>query len=608
MLFARFTEHRAERDAAALAAAVADGPTALAGLAVHARGSGYDVLEERAQAELQRIINGPRLGELGLDDLQAWFDAATTAHLPGETSQRVADAYGRRFVGEAAEMDLEALSAREIEAWQIDAPRDGTYARFDELFAAHVAANSLGVAIDNLAEVHLVVADLPKTAAAMAKLAASLIQSANDTIDDVVLAEPYLAMPPDQDQAAALIHAAYQRAYEHELRAATLETISELLDRASAHDVGDEAQVKARADALFVAAVAAAVDRDGLDSATNAAPSLLDVDHTSDVVKARGKLLARRPMSLDERAGWVGWLGDDPLALQLYRGIVASGMAGDLTTTNAALHALWGLSPSNGDVAATFEDDHTKVRERLEAMCKRAFPDASLGDDLARHLAAHECSKPSPQGQAVVGYTNLSDDADVTDIATTYARRTAAILAAAGGPRELGISDDGGDITFSGNDIVMLSDGNDESPVRVHAVQGGRELRAGETVIRDGALLRARADDLLARAGRDPAEVGARRGACEALLRLAIVDANADASELLQRATELDPYRGEPWLLLARRDLDAGNRALAEQRLEKLAALLLPDDSPRRRAARRAAARARDVASRSPALGDRAVA
>lgn len=125
-------------------------------------------------------------------------------------------------------------------------------------------------------------------------------------------------------------------------------------------------------------------------------------------------------------------------------------------------------------------------------------------------------------------------------------------------------------------------------------------------MIRDAAQLRSRAEALSARAVRDPHDFDARRGAAEALLRLAIIEGGDDALALLRRAAELDPYRGEVWLLLARADRDAGAHALAAERLD-VAALLLPGD--RRVALLRAKLLcAQASSSRSSELGDRAVA
>ena len=119
---------------------------------------------------------------------------------------------------------------------------------------------------------------------------------------------------------------------------------------------------------------------------------------------------------------------------------------------------------------------------------------------------------------------------------------------------------------------------------------------------RDPDTLRSRAATLAA----DPDDADARRGAAEALLRIALIEGGDDAPQLLRRATELDPYRGELWLLLAGHDRAAGALDLALDRLD-VAASLMPGDR-RVALARARVLRELAIASRRSELGDRAAA
>jgi len=95
--------------------------------------------------------------------------------------------------------------------------------------------------------------------------------------------------------------------------------------------------------------------------------------------------------------------------------------------------------------------------------------------------------------------------------------------------------------------------------------------------LRDPARLRARANELAARADADPRAVAERRAAAEAYLRLAVLDTQGDARALLRRVVELDPYRVEGWLLLGRAEHDGGSYAHALEHFD-FAALLAPGD------------------------------
>lgn len=119
---------------------------------------------------------------------------------------------------------------------------------------------------------------------------------------------------------------------------------------------------------------------------------------------------------------------------------------------------------------------------------------------------------------------------------------------------------------------------------------------------RDPDALRARVATLSARED-DP---DARRAMAEALLRVAVIERGDDAGHLLRRAAELDPYRGEIWLLLARHERAADQPTQALERLD-VAALLLPND--RRVALLRASVLCELArAARKTDLGDRAMA
>jgi hypothetical protein len=431
----------ARHDDQRLADAKRRGETALHELSKAARDEDKDKLADRAEALRAGIIEG-QLAAASLDRLYAWYK--DKPRLSGTLRERIVNAYSARLGAEAPVMDYATLYRCLQQANELHANRDPALPRLDELFAAEVAGRpDLEQAANQLNELAVDLAALPRTVEALAAIAEKASADAAATLEDVAQAERFLQHKPET------IRTAYQRACRRELRVATIETIDALARRAAKYGAGSEGEIAARADKLFLAALYQARTPQDLDALT--VPDI--VGHQGKaLIMTRGKSLAQQARSLDDQIEWISWLADDPLAPRLHRQVVASGMSGGIALVRATLAALRREETQNADIAARFDDDEAGLEHRIENLCHDLFPPASLGRDLARHLAAQLCWRT---GRVVTFYGREHEEA----IAAQYTRRAVALLGAAGAPSEVKPSHPGAELYIEYNfDEVTIGD------------------------------------------------------------------------------------------------------------------------------------------------------
>ena len=366
------------------------------------RDSHDDALSERARVELRHQIDS-KLDGASLEELDAWYEAA---HKFGVSEPKISVAFGARLARDADKLDADELVSRAARAFAMGAPITALYPRLDDVIAAEIVDDStdLEPVIRELDWLNAGAGDMPKSykrAIAVASKQADAAQA----LWEVARFEKIL--PDDK------LHAYYERAFARELRATTEpDAVDSLDDQAVQAGLEHHAQIVARANELFAIALAktrAPGDLDGLH-----VPRILDTDTANAQMLARGKALARVETRPAERFEWVGWLGSDPLGMQIHDQLLELGKHGDLASARALVNKF--ETDDGGDDIAT----------HLQALCDKAFPDGYRGNDIARYLAALKCQREDNTVTVSGG-----DDALTARIAKPIVARAGALLGAA---------------------------------------------------------------------------------------------------------------------------------------------------------------------------------
>lgn len=376
-----------------------------------------ELAEKRREAMIEEALpNAP------LDVLYYWYSTGKRdLALPDALDRKIRTQFQVVLARDYGGFDIDTLIALAQEAYEMQVSRTEALAEIDRKLAKGIG-DTAKQPIDETVMGQLPrivrdlgldgVAKLPLTAKAAGVRAAAFVQTAT-TMEQVATVSDYL--PEAQAKAA------FQRAYERELAASTLETVGTLFYAVHDYGTGSQEAVQARAQALLAVALANMRTADELDKLVETSSSLpLEHQPVLDQITARGKVLARSAGTLTDQIKWTIWLADDEAAKPMRARIEQLAKSGDLGAAR--------------DIAMLYDDNdvRTAAQTRLDEACEKMFPSDKRGKDLARWIAATMCNSVEP----VIGVSQYDIDG-ANDLARQYLARAQAILSNAGVNRTL---------------------------------------------------------------------------------------------------------------------------------------------------------------------------